>query len=51
MLPSGNYSLRIALASARATINNQQNDDAKYPPLLAIFMAMAVCRYYTVHIA
>ena len=49
MLPSGDYSLCIAPAAARATINKMmiQNN----PPLLAILIAVAVRQYYTAYIA
>jgi len=48
MPPSGNYSLRIALAAARATINSTI---IKFvPTLLAVSMAIAMRRYYTARI-
>jgi hypothetical protein len=47
-LLSGNYSLCIALAAARATINKTSIQNT--PPLLAISMAVVMCRYYTAHI-
>ena len=48
-LPSGDYSLRIAPAAARATINTaiMQN----IPTLMAISMAIAMRRCYTPRIA
>jgi hypothetical protein len=47
--PSGDYSLCIAPAAARATINTtiMQN----LPTLLTVLMAIAMRRYYTVSIA
>ena len=48
-LPSGNYSLCIAQAAARATINKTTMQHA--PTLLAVLMAVAVHQYYTVCIA
>ena len=50
MLPLGNYSLRIAPAAARATINTRMMEHM-YPLLLAILMANAMRWYYTVCIA
>ncbi len=47
--PSGNYSLQIAPAAARVTANKTIMKNA--PTLLAISMAMAVCRYNTMCIA
>jgi len=43
MLPSGNYSLRIAFVAARATINKPMMKNT--PILLAILMAIAM-RWY-----
>jgi hypothetical protein len=48
-LPSGNYSLRIALTAARVTINKMMMQIV--PTLLAVSMAIAMRRYYTAHIA
>ena len=47
--PSGDYSLRIAPAADRATINTtiMQN----LPTLLTVLMAIVMRRYYTVSIA
>jgi len=45
MLPLGNYSLRIALTAARATINKTTMQNT--PTLLAISMAIAMRRYDT----
>jgi hypothetical protein len=47
--PSGDYSLRIAPAAARATINTaiMQN----IPTLMAISMVIVMRRYYTARIA
>jgi len=47
MPPSGDYSLRIAPAAARATANGttMQNE----PTLLAVKMATAMRRYYRAH--
>ena len=47
--PSGDYSLRIAPAAARATINTaiMQN----IPTLMAILMVIVMRRYYTPRIA
>jgi hypothetical protein len=47
-LPSGNYSLYIAPSAARVTANKTTMKNA--PTLLANSMAVAVCRYNTVHI-
>jgi hypothetical protein len=49
MPPSGDYSLRIAPAVARATIDTaiMQN----IPTLMAISMVIAMRRYYTARIA
>ncbi len=47
--PSGNYSLRIAPAAARATINSMIMKHV--PTLLAVLMAIAMRRYYTKRIA
>jgi hypothetical protein len=49
MPPSGNYSLRIAPAATRATINTTIMQHV--PTLLAVLMAIAMRRYYTVRIA
>jgi hypothetical protein len=49
MPPSGNYSLRIAPAAARATANKTKIQNV--PTLLAILMAVAMRRYYTARIA
>jgi hypothetical protein len=49
MPPSGDYSLHIAPAAARATINKMTKQNN--PPLLAILMAVAVRQYYTAYIA
>jgi hypothetical protein len=48
-LPSGNYSLRIAPAAARATANKTKMQNV--PTLLAILMAIVMWRYYTARIA
>jgi hypothetical protein len=48
-LPSGNYSLRIAPAAARATINKTTMQNV--PNLLAVSMAIAIRRYNTERIA
>jgi hypothetical protein len=48
-LPSGDYSLLIAPAAAMATINKTTMQNV--PSLLAISMAIAMRRYYTVRIA
>jgi len=48
MLPSGNYSLHIALAAIRATINTTMY---YVPTLLAISMAITMQWYYTARIA
>jgi hypothetical protein len=48
--PSGDYSLRIAQVTARATINSTMMQHV--PTLLAVLMAIAMRRYcYTAHIA
>jgi hypothetical protein len=47
--PSGDYSLRIAPAAARATINTTSMQNV--PTLLAVLMAIAMRRYYTACIA
>ena len=47
--PSGDYSLRIAPAAARATINSMIMKHV--PTLLAVLMAIAMRRYYTARIA
>ncbi len=47
--PSGNYSLRFAPAAAMVSIKKTTTKNAPY--LLAILMAVAVCRYDTAHIA
>jgi hypothetical protein len=47
--PSGDYSLRIAPATARATINSMIVKHV--PTLLAVLMAIAMRRYYTARIA
>jgi hypothetical protein len=49
MLPLGNYSLCIAPAAARATANETTIKNGS--TLLAILMAVAVCRYNTACIA
>jgi hypothetical protein len=48
-LLSGNYSLRIAPAAARATINTKIMEHVS--TLLAVLMAIAMWRYYTARIA
>jgi hypothetical protein len=48
MLPSGNYSLHIAPAAARATANRTMMK--KWPTLLAILVAVAVRKYNTARI-
>ena len=48
-LPSGNYSLRIAQAATRATINSTIMKHV--PTLMAVLMAITMWRYYTAHIA
>jgi hypothetical protein len=48
-LPSGDYSLRIAPAAARATINKTTMQNV--PTLLAVSMAIAMRRYDTERIA
>jgi len=45
MLPSGNYSLRIAPAATRVTINKTMMQNT--PTLLAILMAIAMRQYNT----
>jgi hypothetical protein len=47
--PLGNYSLRIALAAARATANKTMM--YYVPTLMAILVVIAMRRYYTEHIA
>ena len=47
--PSGNYSLRIALAATRATAN--KTTMYYVSTLMAILMAIAMRRYYTACIA
>jgi len=47
--PSGNYSLRIAQAAARATINSIMMQHV--PTLLAVLMAIAMWGYYIACIA
>jgi hypothetical protein len=47
--PLVNYSLRIAPAAAMAT--GKQMMMKNTPTLQAVLMAMAICRYITVHIA
>jgi len=47
--PSGDYSLRITPAAARATANETKMQHV--PTLLAISMAVAMRRYYTARIA
>jgi len=47
--PSGDYSLRIASAAARATANKTKMQNVS--TLLAISIAIAVRRYYTARIA
>jgi hypothetical protein len=42
--PSGDYSLRIASAAARATINTMKMQHV--PTLLAVLMAIVMRRYY-----
>ena len=48
MPPSSNDSLRIVPEAARATINTMMMQHV--PTLLAVLMAIAVWRYYTMHI-
>jgi hypothetical protein len=48
-LPSGDYSLRITLAAAMATIKKRTMQNV--PSLQAILMAIAMRRYYTARIA
>jgi DUF1365 family protein len=45
----GNYSLHIAPAAARVTINTTIMEHV--PTLLTVSMAIAMRRYYTTHIA
>jgi hypothetical protein len=47
--PSGDYSLRIALAAARATANKTKMYHE--PTLMAISVVIAMRRYYTPQIA
>jgi hypothetical protein len=47
--PSGDYSLSIALAAARATAN--KTTMYYLPTLMAILVVIAMRRYYTSHIA
>jgi hypothetical protein len=47
--PSGDYSLRIALAAARATAN--KTTMYYLPTLMAISVVIAMRRYYTPRIA
>jgi hypothetical protein len=47
--PLGDYSLRIALAAARATAN--KTTMYHVPTLMAISVAIAMRRYYTAQIA
>jgi hypothetical protein len=47
MPPSGDYSLGITLAAARATINTTIMQNV--PTLLAVLMAIAMRRYYRAH--
>ena len=47
--PSGNYSLRIALAAARATANKITMYHV--PTLMAILLVIAMWRYCTARIA
>jgi hypothetical protein len=47
--PSGDYSLRIAPAAARATINTAVMQNI--PTLMAILMVIVMRRYYTARIA
>ena len=49
MLPSGDYSLRIASAAARATANKTKMQNVS--TLLTISIAIAVRQYYTARIA
>jgi hypothetical protein len=49
MLSLSNYSLHIAPATARATINKTTMKNT--PTVLAILLVIAVCRYYTARIA
>ena len=49
MRPSGNYSLRIAPAAARATANKTKMQYV--PTLMVILMAITMWRYYTARIA
>jgi hypothetical protein len=48
-LPSGNYSLRITLAAARAPAN--KTTMYYLPTLMAISVVIATWRYYTTRIA
>ena len=48
MPPLGDYSLRIAQAAARVTVNSTIMKHV--PTLLAVLMAIAMQRYYTVQI-
>ena len=48
-LPLGNYSLRIALVAARATINKTSMQNV--PTLLSVSMNIAMRQYYTTRIA
>jgi hypothetical protein len=47
MLPSGNYSLRIAPAAARATANKTKIQNV--PTLMAISIVIAMWWYYCAH--
>jgi hypothetical protein len=49
MLPLGDYSLCITPAAARVT--SKQTMMKNTPTLLAVLMAMMMCRYLTTHIA
>jgi hypothetical protein len=49
MPPSGDYSLRIALAAARVTANKITMYHV--PTLMDILVVIAMWRYYTTHIA
>jgi len=49
MPPSGNYSLCIAPAAARATANKTKMKNV--PTLMAISIVIAMRRYYTARIA
>ena len=46
--PSGDYSLRIALAATRATAN--KTTIYYVPTLMAFLVVIAMRRYYTAHI-